>query len=387
MAISRRSFITSGLASAGAFVAGRSAQASDLVNLALPSLPVGGPAPKYPNIHHVVVVMMENRSADHYLGWWGDREDVRFDASTTPPHPADVRLRHPRRAELDRPPLRRPEPRPRRRSRSRSSTRRRRRRPRRLGRRPPGLRHRPLRPQLLHRRRPAGHQPDRAGLHVVRPVLQLVDGQHVPEPVLHALRAVPRHHEQRLPAPVRVEQPGRVALGFTWPTLWDQLNAAGVTWRYYFSNLPAIALFGARHAPNTRPITDYYADAAAGTLPQVSFVDPFFVAPEGLANDDHPHADIRLGQEFYSDVTTAFMRSPDWRRAPCSSTTTSGAASGTTSSRRPWHRTSTPWPPTGPRGVGLPAGGPWTRPRRPTSACTGSARRRSCSAPTPATPA
>lgn len=61
-----------------------------------------------------------------------------------------------------------------------------------------------------------------------------------------------------------------------------------MTWRYYFSNLPAIALFGARHAPNKRLIADCYADAAAGTLPQVSFVDPFFVAPEGLAKRRPP---------------------------------------------------------------------------------------------------
>lgn len=65
---------------------------------------------------------------------------------------------------------------------------------------------------------------------------------------------------------------------------------------------------------NARPITEYYADCAAGTLPQVAFVDPFFVAPEGLAHDDHSHADIRLGQEFYSDVTTAFMCSPAWAK-------------------------------------------------------------------------
>ncbi|MFP5254415.1 MAG: alkaline phosphatase family protein, partial [Acidimicrobiia bacterium] len=47
----------------------------------------------------------------------------------------------------------------------------------------------------------------------------------------------------------------------------------------------------------------------------MAFVDPFFVAPEGLANDDHPHADIRLGQEFYSDVITAFLRSPAWAKS------------------------------------------------------------------------
>jgi phospholipase C len=47
----------------------------------------------------------------------------------------------------------------------------------------------------------------------------------------------------------------------------------------------------------------------------VSFVDPFYIGPQGLANDDHPHADLRLGQEFISDVAGAFVESPDFRRS------------------------------------------------------------------------
>jgi phospholipase C len=100
--------------------------------------------------------------------------------------------------------------------------------------------------------------------------------------------------------------------GFDWPTIWSALEAKGVTWAYYYSNLPVIALWGARHAKNARHVSTYYADCAAGTLPQVAFIDPFFVAPDGLANDDHPHADIRLGQMFLSDVTRAFMESKHW---------------------------------------------------------------------------
>jgi hypothetical protein len=36
------------------------------------------------------------------------------------------------------------------------------------------------------------------------------------------------------------------------------------------------------------PIADYYADAAAGTLPHVAFVDPIFVATNTVENDEHP---------------------------------------------------------------------------------------------------
>lgn len=86
MPIDRRTFIKGALAGAGATAVGAPAARATVpsVNLAKPaSTLLGGPAPKYPNIQHVVVTMMENRSCDHYLGWWGDREDVRFDARTS----------------------------------------------------------------------------------------------------------------------------------------------------------------------------------------------------------------------------------------------------------------------------------------------------------------
>jgi phospholipase C len=102
--------------------------------------------------------------------------------------------------------------------------------------------------------------------------------------------------------------------GFDWPTIWTLLDNAGISWAYYYGNAPVIALWGPRHAKNARHVSTYYADCAAGMLPQVCFVDPYFITDQGLANDDHPHADIRLGQEFISDVVTAFIESPHWQK-------------------------------------------------------------------------
>jgi len=47
----------------------------------------------------------------------------------------------------------------------------------------------------------------------------------------------------------------------------------------------------------------------------VSIIDPWFIAPGGLSNDDHPHADIRLGQAFLSDIVEAFTSSPCYERS------------------------------------------------------------------------
>src|SRR5207247_10186904 len=80
----------------------------------------------------------------------------------------------------------------------------------------------------------------------------------------------------------------------TLPTSWDRLAAAGLTGRYYYSDVPILALWGAKYASIGRPFTTFLADAAAGTLPNVAFVDPRFIDEEsGTSGDDHPHADIR----------------------------------------------------------------------------------------------
>ena len=103
------------------------------------------------------------------------------------------------------------------------------------------------------------------------------------------------------------------AAGWDWPTIWSILDRGGVSGGYYFANLPALALWGPRHVDKIRHVAQFFLDCELGTLPSVSFVDPFFVAPNGLANDDHPHADIRLGQQFLSDVVYAFTNSRHYR--------------------------------------------------------------------------
>jgi phospholipase C len=100
----------------------------------------------------------------------------------------------------------------------------------------------------------------------------------------------------------------------TLPTIWDRLADAGLEGRYYFSDLPFLALWGSRYASIGRPFAAFLADAAAGTLPEVSFVEPRFLGEEiGASNDDHPFADIRNGQAFMNLVYSAVTRSPAWR--------------------------------------------------------------------------
>lgn len=119
-------------------------------------------------------------------------------------------------------------------------------------------------------------------------------------------------HDNSTP-PERAGQNPAWLTGFDWPTIWDLLEEQGISWGYYFNNLPATALWGRRLAKNTHHISNYYEDCALGRLPQVCFVDPYFVTGvDGFGNDDHPHADLRAGQQFVADVVHAFSTSPHW---------------------------------------------------------------------------
>jgi phospholipase C len=101
----------------------------------------------------------------------------------------------------------------------------------------------------------------------------------------------------------------------TLPTIWDRLADGGVPATYYFSDLPFLALWGTKYVRASKQIDQFYVDAAAGTLPAYSYLDPFFLGEtQGGSNDDHPHADIRRGQALVGNVVRAIASSPLWPR-------------------------------------------------------------------------
>jgi phospholipase C len=106
------------------------------------------------------------------------------------------------------------------------------------------------------------------------------------------------------------------------PAIWDQLspvpNNQGIpTGGYFFRDLPFLALWGLKYFPFWHPFAAGDTDAlgipvstlpfldtvAQGLLPNVSFVDPAFdTEGNGTSADDHPLADIRLGERFIADT-------------------------------------------------------------------------------------
>ena len=107
-------------------------------------------------------------------------------------------------------------------------------------------------------------------------------------------------------------------LGFPDTTIFAALDAAGVSNRYFFNDVPVSALWGAPGLARSGPVEEYYLRCQTGTLPSVSYVDPNFGGSvgegPGLSGDEHPHGDVRAGQAFMADVVHAFMESPQWAR-------------------------------------------------------------------------
>jgi phospholipase C len=100
----------------------------------------------------------------------------------------------------------------------------------------------------------------------------------------------------------------------TLPTIWDRMQAAGVSCRYYYSNVPFLSQWGTKYLDISSLYEQFAADAANGDLPAVSFVDPAFtLLDDGTGADDHPHADMRNGEIFLRNVITTLAASPHWK--------------------------------------------------------------------------
>ena len=120
-------------------------------------------------------------------------------------------------------------------------------------------------------------------------------------------------------------------------TIWDRLDALGITWADYFTQVPTAAIIAdtlVKYPANIVPIARFYADCAAGTLPAVSMVDSGIGAADDLAgllgvgdvpglppgaqlsniDQDEEDGNISEGENFVSHVVNAVLHSPLWPR-------------------------------------------------------------------------
>lgn len=101
-------------------------------------------------------------------------------------------------------------------------------------------------------------------------------------------------------------------------SLFLRLDEAHVAWKSYVSDVASPAVFVTlvqTNDENFRKVGEFFTDAAAGTLPPVSVVEGTFTGgvPKDQ-EDEHPEANIQLGQAFTAKVVRAVLASPNWPR-------------------------------------------------------------------------
>ena len=112
----------------------------------------------------------------------------------------------------------------------------------------------------------------------------------------------------------RKADPGPLKTGiYKAETIWDRLGAAGVPATYYYTDLPLLRLWGTRMKPYIAPLDRYFEQAAAGTLPRFSMLEPSFTGD--LRADAHPQGNVFLAVAFFAHVLDALARSPQWSRS------------------------------------------------------------------------
>ena len=101
-------------------------------------------------------------------------------------------------------------------------------------------------------------------------------------------------------------------------SLFDRLSDAQVSWLSYVTDVASPLMFPkmiTQDFDHFVGISQFYEDAAKGTLPSVSVVEGQFGGGPGTEeSDEHPDANIQVGQAFVAKVTEAVMRSPLWPR-------------------------------------------------------------------------
>jgi phospholipase C len=312
--LTRRSFMQL-MAASGAAVTGAELLAQTVARAAPAQFPFGSNG-----IEHVVILMMENRSFDHFLGWLpgaDGRQDMLFEAAdgntyrnyplapdfqgcgyTDPDHSWEGWVVEHNHGKMD------------------------------------GFLKRPTEPDYAPGVKPARANTFPIGYYTNRHP----DGRLKGEPDLPVIGALAEHYTvldryfcsfAGETFPNRLYQhcgrTDRDHNSFTiskLPSIWDQLspipNGDGVpTGGYFFRDLPILALWGQKYVPFWHYFEAGDADTfgypvnspsfidtcAQGLLPNVSYIDPSFDTEwNGTSADDHPVADVRLGERFIADA-------------------------------------------------------------------------------------
>jgi phospholipase C len=109
---------------------------------------------------------------------------------------------------------------------------------------------------------------------------------------------------------------------FSHDTIFSLLQNAGISWKIYeTSGNTYLAYFSAFYkqykASNIFPIDQYFTDLKNGTLPQFAFIETGVETNNDAAGtsslDEHPNANIQKGAQYVSTLINGLMKSSSWK--------------------------------------------------------------------------
>jgi len=94
--------------------------------------------------------------------------------------------------------------------------------------------------------------------------------------------------------------------------IFEQFEKHGITWKDYYTTLPTLGVFlplleDKALGHGLAKIDQFYVDAAAGTLPAFSLVEPDY----GHQSEENPQ-DVQFGDQFMEKVVSAVLSGPNW---------------------------------------------------------------------------
>jgi phospholipase C len=103
--------------------------------------------------------------------------------------------------------------------------------------------------------------------------------------------------------------------GVGYPNVFKRLDDAQVSWTFYVQDQPpTVALFPSTWAANMShiaPLAQFYSDADAGLLPSVSWVEASDFRG-GISPAEEPPCDPQPGEAFVESVVRSLIASPQW---------------------------------------------------------------------------
>jgi phospholipase C len=98
-------------------------------------------------------------------------------------------------------------------------------------------------------------------------------------------------------------------------TIFHELSEAGISWKVYQSDVAAAfstASFLVDSIGHVARLEQFAEDAQNGSLPKVAFIDPTFLLMGATSTDEGPPSDLQVGQAFVHRQVSALMSSSSW---------------------------------------------------------------------------